>query len=446
MMKKIVLLISFALTISACEPVVEISSKPTTQPSVSITENNSNSPILNLKITVIDEETKQPVPNASVNLLSNNSVIKKTDANGNADFNFLSKDTNYKADVSLNGYISNVVTVDNTKENLVITIKKASFSLTGRVISNGLPVSGAVVSLGSISSFSDLYGNFIIKAGGSDIAQNSINVSKTGFNSTSIQFQKSDKSEILLGDILLNKKSLKPSVVFDISKIPFGVLEGENMSLFSSLISLLEKNNFTVKQSEFIKEDLESSDIIVLPCPSLEYSSSELDTLYSLVKAGKKVIVLGEWGGYGGFSSKGINTLLKKVNLEINTDVVEEINSENYIKSPDNVVITSFDSHPLTKDLKKLIFYASSSVRTLTGGEIPSSNTVTPISTSTNSFRIQVYNKGKSSLVGLSLLGAGKIIVVGDTSMFTDSDSDSNSVINLLEADNSKFALNIFNL
>ncbi|MFN4153002.1 MAG: hypothetical protein ACK4IX_18810, partial [Candidatus Sericytochromatia bacterium] len=125
---------------------------------------------------------------------------------------------------------------------------------------------------------------------------------------------------------------------------------------------------------------------------------------------------------------------------------VEEINSENYVKSSDNVAITSFDAHPLTKDLKKLIFYASSYVSSLTGGDIPISNTVTPISTSTNSFRIQVYNKGKSSLVGLSLLGAGKIIVVGDTSMFTDSDSDSNSVINLLEADNSKFALNIFNL
>lgn len=445
-MKKIVLLISFTLTLSACEPVVEISSSPNPQPSLTTTETHSNSTILNLKVTVLDEETKLPVPNASVNVLSDKSVIKKTDVNGNADFNFLSKDTTYKADVSLNGYIGNIVTVDNTKETLVITIKKASFSLTGRVISNGLPVSGAVVSLGSISSFSDLYGNFVIKAGGSDVAQNSINVSKTGFNSTSIQFQKSDKSEILLGDILLNKKSLKPSVIFDISKIPFGVLEGENMSLFSSLISLLEKNNFTVKQSEFIKEDLESSDIIVLPCPSLEYSSSELDTLYNLVKSGKKLIILGEWGGYGGFTSKGINTLLKKANLQINTDIVEEINSENYIKSSDNVVISSFDSHPLTKDLKKLIFYSSSSVSSLTGGETPISNTVTPISTSTNSFRIQVYNKGKSSLVGLSLLGAGKIIVVGDTSMFTDSDSDSNSVINLLEADNSKFALNIFNL
>lgn len=444
-MKKIVLLISSALIVSACDPVVEIST-PTVKPSVSVTENNINSPILNLKVTVLDEETKQPIPNASVNLLSDKSVIKKTDDKGNVEFNFLSKDTSYKADVTLNGYIGNIATVDNTKDTLVITIKKASFSLTGRVMANGLPVSGAVVSLGSISSFSDLYGNFIIKAGGSDVAQNSINVSKTGFNSTSIQFEKSDKSEILLGDILLNKRSLKPSIVFDISKIPFGALEGESMNLFSSLISLLEKNNFTVKQSEFDKSDLENSDIIVLPCPSLEYSSSELDTLYSLVRSGKKVIILGEWGGYGGFASKGLNSLLKKVNLQINTDVVEEISSENYIQSSDNVIISSFDSHALTKDLKKLIFYASSSVSTLTGGEIPASNTITPISTSSNSFRIQVYSKGKSSLVGLSLLGAGKIIVVGDTSMFTNSDSDSNSVINLLEADNSKFALNIFNL
>lgn len=445
-MKKLVLFLSLSFIISACEPIVEIRPSTTPTPSVSITEVNKDSTILNLKITVIDSETKQPVPNASVNLLSENSIVKKTDSKGYTEFNFLSKTNSYKVDASLSGYIATIVPVDNTKDTMTIEIKKASFSLSGRILADGKPVSGATISLGQISSVSDVTGNFIIRASGTDVSNSTISIFKTGFNATSIQFTKSDKNEIILGDIVLNKKSLNPSVVFDISKVPFGILEGESMSLFSTLTSLLEKNNFTVKQSEFIKEDLEGADTIVLPCPSLEYSDEEINTLYSLVRSGRNLVILGEWGGYGGFSSKNLNTLLKKVNLQINTDVVEEISSANYIEKPDNVVITSFDSHPITKDLKKVIFYASSSVSSVVGGEIDISNTITPISTSSNSFRIQVYNKGKSSLVGVSLVGAGKIIVVGDTSIFTDSDSDSNGTINILEADNSKFALNLFNL
>ena len=129
----------------------------------------------------------------------------------------------------------------------------------------------------------------------------------------------------------------------------------------------------------------------------------------------------------------------------INPDIVKEVSPDSFQLTDEQVTTSSFNSHYLTRNLSKLAFYSSASVQVINGGIKAVDSDITKLlafSTS-SSFRIQTFTRGQFGLAGVSTMGAGKVVVLGDCSIFTDADSNENGTSNLNELSNQQFALNI---
>jgi hypothetical protein len=235
----------------------------------------------------------------------------------------------------------------------------------------------------------------------------------------------------------------KPSrILFDTGKNPLGNTDKNNIKQLEALTNVLVKYKFSTVFSPLSEQkSLENFDVIALISPSQEYSPAEIKTLTDFVKAGKKVVVTGEWGGYSGFNRDAVNPFLKQVNLRINQDLVKETENVNYKSNSQQILVSSFQQNNLTSNVKKLALFSTASIEI-----IDENNSIKPqivALSSVNSFKIKGTEK-QAGLIATSNLELGKVIVIGDTSLFTNQQVNSDSKVNLEEENNEQFALNIF--
>lgn len=453
----VVSLLSFSMWSCDVEPIPPI--KTPTPSTSSISTKNINK-AGTLTVSVVDGLSKQAVNSANVKVIYNNSnrqFNQKTDENGKALFDSLDEGSNYTIEASasdyqsttLNSQTSKIGIKQNTNFDLTINLFKVSGNLLGRIISDsGIPLSGAAVKLNSKTVFTDGNGNFKLKI---DQSTNnvSITVSKIGFTTKVFSnFDFSKQFEINTGDLKLEKKT---STVFfiDTSKNPFGGIEGESIALFSQLNNIAKENGFTTQSDNFFNSNINTDDIDVLyiASPSIAYSDSEVTKIVDFVKSGKKLIISGEWGGYAGFSVESANKILKYANLKINTDIVKEKNIVNIIgNNNEQITQSTLNEHFITKGISKISFYSSASIDIISGGVTPLDPSTTKYLalSSSNSFKIQSFYKGPVGLIAVSAIDSGKVIALGDTSIFTDSFSDG-LTSNILAFDNKQLVNNIFN-
>lgn len=229
------------------------------------------------------------------------------------------------------------------------------------------------------------------------------------------------------------------NILFDTSIRPFKETNTNSISNLTKLTSLLTKEKYNVLFDSINNKDLNLIDTIVIISPYLEYSDIDIEKLKNFVSSGKKIFILGEWGGYGGFNASGVNKLLELANLKINQDVVKESDSTNYDFSDEQLLIKGFLKHPINTNISTLCLYSSATIDVL---DINKSNALITSQTSNTSFRIASYSK--SGVIGISEYNNGKIVVIGDSSILLDNDTNLNSISNIEEADNSKFILNVF--
>ena len=405
---KFISLFLLVLTISSCQVNKYQEPSQTTLPSTTASE----TPIVPievakenyLKIIVVNSITKEPIPDVSIKMLNTLDVMdQKTDSKGEVKLTSLVENFSYEFEIKAFEYITKTVTVKvnfekSNEQVLQVELVKIILSPTPQPTPTPTPEP----------------------------------------TPTPIPTPTPEPTT--------NPNAVPLKVLVDTSKIPFGNTEGDNVSIFSNLTSLLEKNAFRVNTDDFSKYTLSDVDILVLPCPYANYIDLEITRIVNFVKSGKKLIILGEWGGYTGFNYQNINNLLKNFNLRINPDLVRETSSTYYKLNPDNIVVSNYSSHFITKDLKKTVFYASASVEVFDAGiNTFDKNTTKGLIFSTESgYKIKTYTTGASSVLAVSTLDTGKIVVVGDSSIFSNADSDNNDIINLNEENNSKLALNIF--
>ncbi|MBC7472850.1 MAG: hypothetical protein H7263_01055 [Candidatus Sericytochromatia bacterium] len=451
--KNLIPIIPF-LFIIACQPDNAIipSVNPSASSSTAISDDKKNGVLV---VEVVDGLTQKAVINATAKIVvAGNTVTKQTDTSGKASFEGLTEGSNYNVQVSSEGYQINSQSTASSKlvikaqSPAVLTIKlyKNIGSFTGRVISNtGLQVDSAVVSVGDNSGITDSTGHFKVNI--SNLTSQNVTVAKMGFKLTdygSVDFSK--QANITTGDIKLSPTNTPYKVMFDTSKSPFGDVQGDKTSIsnLSTLNNTLSSLKFMTTFEDFTKKSsLDDIDIIVLPSPSIDYSSVEVEQLTNFVKSGKKLIILGEWGGYGGFKSDSINKLLKASNLRINPDVVKDGSDSNN----EDIISTKINQHFLTKGVSRLSFFSTASVEVVEGGIKSVDNTVSQLLAYSNnsSFRIQAYNAGQFGLVGVSTIGAGKVVAIGDSSIFLDIDSVGDGKYNINRDNNLKLATNMFN-
>lgn len=438
------------LLLSACP--TDINSPSSPSPNQSASSNSQKSAVLN--VIIKDGINDQIISNAQAKItLPDGTVLtKQTDNKGTAVFDNLQEGNNYNVEVSANNYINNSASTANisiksgTPSSLTIKMYKSIGTFTGRVTSDsGSPINAAVVQVGNDSALSDANGNFKVNV--SSLTQQAVVIAKSGYNTLnfgSVEFKENDKDKNS-GTVKLAKKSDQISVLFDTSKNPFG---NDGTDLVSSLSQYLSELNYKVSsENALTKSDLNNIDILVIASPSTGYSDSEAEKITNFVKQGKKLVVLGEWGGYSNFNADNINKVIIPSNLKINPDVIKETASANILNSNDEQILsTNIIPHFITDKVSKLSFYSSASVEIVSGGlkSIDANTTKLLAFDSVSGFRIQVYNKGQFAFMGCSVLGAGKVFVSGDSSIFTNDDSNSNNINNIDEHNNKLLIKNIF--
>lgn len=263
---------------------------------------------------------------------------------------------------------------------------------------------------------------------------------KTPFEKKTVDLPETKETTPLIFD------NVKPArILFDTGKNPLGNTDKNNIKQLDSLTNILNKYKFNPVFSPLSEQNsLDKFDVIALISPSIEYNPPELQRITDFVKAGKKVIITGEWGGYSGFSSNSINEFLKQANLRINNDLVKETEQSNYKSNQQQILISSFKQNPVTENIKKLILFSTASIEILNENNNINQAKIVALS-SNNSFKIQSINK-QAGLIAVSDLGLGMVVVIGDTSLFTNQQVNSNGKINLEEENNQQLALNIFSI
>jgi hypothetical protein len=462
-MKNIIkFLIILPLFIFACQKQEVPGVLPTTNPSTVVTASPQESPNVTLKgsltVVVTDGASKQNIAGATVRVTSTNgtNLSENTNSEGKATFENLPEGVNYNIDVSANNFQANSASTSSAKleikankpVSLTINLFKFQAILSGRILNeNENPIEGAVIKVGNNSGLSEANGTFSINV--TNISVLPISIIKTGYttyNYGNVDFSKT--TEVAIGEIKMVRTDTLPLVFFDTSKTPFGNIDGNNIdTLFTKFAKALSAANYRAVSGNFFSQgNRDEIDALVIASPSVDYTDSEIETISSFIKSGKKLVVLGEWGGFGGFKIAPVNKLLKEANIRINPDIVKEVTKENFQVTDEQIVTSTFNSHYITRGLTSLVFYSSATVEVINGGIKTLDSKITKLLafSTTASFRIQVFNRGQFGFAAVSTLGAGKVIAVGDSSVFADSDTNSNGISNFEELNNKQFALNIF--
>lgn len=433
-------LFALSLGLTACEtaetPTGTTSPSPGT-PNSSATPTVSGTPVpvtkVQVQIQIQNSETKAVLPGAKVTLTSSSEATQQqvADASGRVTFKDLRQDTQYSLDVQAEGYegatrtanLSQLATLGQKDLLLAVELKSVRSTLSGRVLDgNGSPLAGATVFDTRQTVATDSAGKFTL--GYASFGAVQLTIGKSGYQSVSQTEIVSEGENQNIGDIRLSPKTGQLQLALDISHVPLG--QSGALASYSSLQSTLAAKGFTVQTvSSGLESKLANTDVLLMLSPSAAFSSSESSALQSFVASGGKLIVTGEWAGFGGFNGNAVNQVLSPLGVQFSGDTLRD-NSTGYLS------ITSFDSHAISSGLKELKLYQSGSVRL---GETGKGSVVAR--SSSNTFQI-LSNTGSFAVVLASTYGSGKVVLVGDTSLWSNEDSDGNGTANFSEADNKK--------
>ncbi|MBT9547431.1 MAG: hypothetical protein IV090_18705 [Candidatus Sericytochromatia bacterium] len=414
---------------------------PTATPTPAVTGTVIPAPTTNVQLLITDSNVKN-VSGAEVEISAAAIATKTaiTDGNGLVNFQQLRLDADYTIRVKAAGYVETVRNVNfsalppvGTDQAHFVAIKldPKTATLTGNVTdSSGKPVSAAVIFDSKQSTLSDANGNFSLSY--SESVQLRLSISKQGFNNQIKTQAVLPNQNIQLGAIALAPKNRQVQVSFDTSKSPFGLSGETALARLKAFQDEVVKAGFGLKPLGENMDNLSDTDILVLTSPNKAFSAEEIGAIQAFVLNGGKVVVLGEWAGFGGFNASATNLMLKPFGIAFGEDTLRENNSG-------MLTFNSFSSHPITDSLKQVTLYQSGSVQ-IQG----SANAKVVIRTGASSFRI-ASNDGSFGTVLASTYGSGKLVLVGDSSCFSSDDANGNGVPDLREGDNLRLGLQILN-
>lgn len=416
--------------------------------------NNTSSNAV-LSITVKDGISGQNIPNAKAKIILSDGTIleKSSDNNGKVVFDGLEDGNNYNVEVSSENYLTNSMSTLNS--NIAISKNKLAYmelklyktngSFSGTLVSpDNTPISSAIIQVGNDIGLSDEAGNFKINI--TNLTQQKITISKISYNnfdygSFDFSLNSKDKSA---GIIKLTPSNKQINVIFDSSKLPFGIT---NLDPYKDCISYLQEIGYKTSYENFLQfPNPDQVDILVLASPSQAYSNTEINQIKNFARKGKKIIILGEWGGYSYFNSESVNKILLEANLKINQDIVKNKIATTTYDDNDEILSVDFNTHPIMKDISSINLYGTSSLDIVNGGVSKINSDITKILaySSKTGFTIQNTANGSIGLLAVSNIGLGKVVLLGDSSLFMSLDSNKNKILNINEKDNRSLLKNIF--
>ena len=447
MIKPLTLLLAALLALSACES-VDVPNTPV-DPSAnpSSTPNPIQTPILTTPAVLVQVQIQiqtvsgQVISGAEVSLSSPSqpTLRQSTDASGRTTFRDLRNDVEYTLDVNAQGFeaasrranLAQLATQGQKQLLLAIELNPVSASLKGRVIdSSGAPVVGATVFDTRQSVSTDSLGRFTLGySSGGDLR---LAISKTGFQASSRTISIQPNTHQDLGDISLTRRSGPLQLGIDLSHGSLGQSADATLNSYTSLQNAIVTEGLQVRTlASSLLDQLDQLDVLMILSPSTNFSVEEIGAIQAFVLSGRKLIVSGEWAGFAGFDGQAANLLLTPFNIQFGLDTLRESDS-GFLN------VRSFSSHPITTGLNQLKLYQSGSVK------LAASQGDLLARTASGSFQIAA-NTGSFAVLAATAYGSGKVVVLGDSSIWSNQDSDGNGTANFDEADNRKLLQQILN-
>ncbi|MBC7545106.1 MAG: hypothetical protein H7338_20460 [Candidatus Sericytochromatia bacterium] len=321
---------------------------------------------------------------------------------------------------------------------VLLELLPATGILTGRVVSQGRPLAGACVSDGQRSTLTDSAGHFRLAVGDT---YTTLRMAATGYVAQNLG-PINVPAATDLGDQSLVPVGRLPHILVDLSRRSFG-RDGDAGEL-AGLYALLTGRGYRVSRlQDGPLGDLGGVDIVVVPVMSTGLASDERDRLVAWVRQGGKLIVLGEWGGFGGFNLQAANDLLLPFNLGFGGDALRSPDSGR--ERPGAIPLPAGTAPGLWDGVRQVDLFEACRVRVREGGKVPldSHNTYQTGRLGQQGMRVAAV-WGNFSPIGVSLLGAGRVVAIGDASLWSGDDSDGDGTLNLFQGDNRTFALNVF--
>lgn len=383
-------------------------------------QNNPAKPVAStapasFEILVMDTELK-PLKQVEVQFWHPlyDSIKRQTDAEGRSELTGLKTSTSYQVKLTGPNLIPQQRSVwlpAGKALRLRFFLEHQHAELKGQILdAQQQPISGAVVQLGNHSAESDASGQISLPLTQTQSQITGIKAFKQGYA----------PAEFNNGQIChLSPLDQSRRLRFAPETSPLGMSPEAFISATAKLraASQLESLDWTVDN----KLD-PNRDTLWLASPTQALSAERQQELESFVTAGGKLIVSGEWAGFGAQNPAAVQALLAGFGLALGGDSLHQNKS---------LIIRLFpEQHSLVKDVKQLELYQSASVKTLR--EPAQLLAYSPA----DGWRIA--SEGGQGVLASNLVGQGKVLLIGDSSLWLDTDSDGDGISNFEEADNAK--------
>ncbi|HEY9843279.1 MAG: DUF4350 domain-containing protein [Candidatus Sericytochromatia bacterium] len=311
--------------------------------------------------------------------------------------------------------ITSLITSQSTGLRLRLVLERAGFARNGTISdSSGKPVAGAVIAAGnrSVESGSDGRYSLVLSSQPGEVT-----AFRQGYAGCSPQ---SDGCRLTAIGTSLRLRT--PA-----SHRPLGLDPAAFASQSASLLKDSSSAGYTLLA--WPGEALDPGrDTLWLAAPQQKLSAEEITAIQTFVHAGGKLVVNSEWAGFGASAPESLNSLLAAFGLAPGGDSLHQAQK---------LAISLFESsHPLLAGIRLLQLYRSGSIRLL----LPDQARLLAYSPA-DGFRIAAI--GGEGVLGFALAGKGKVVVLGDASLWLETDSDGNGIANYREADNARLWRNV---
>ena len=180
----------------------------------------------------------------------------------------------------------------------------------------------------------------------------------------------------------------------------------------SAFLSRVTDRGFTVEwarggggedRGQALAARLRGADALLSVMPGAPYSATEIDAVRDFVRRGGKVMLVAD-----PTRPSRVNTLSSAFGITVEDDYLYNVTEHD--ANFKNVIFRNFRPHPLTRGLRQVVFYTSSSLRAASGGLIfGDENTVS-----------SMVERGANPFAVAAEAAQGRFIVLSDLTFMTD--------------------------
>lgn len=265
------------------------------------------------------------------------------------------------------------------------------------------------------------------------------------YSSIDVNSYKNNSQEIAINNITTGQK-----ILIDEAHLPvFGVsntsVAAENKTGYSTFADLLIAEGYTIDTLDSGNEInftvLEDYDLLITCAPQGTYTSEEISTIYNWTTQGNTFLLISEWGPYANSS----NFIADAFNYELKSDILYDLNDNQGNVYWMNLNESNIKSHVMNTGILGIEMYGADGIISDPIGAIDIIATDLDDTTNWNSGDFANNIPVISARENWGGSTGNKIVIVTDSNIWANDDTDFDGIWNILEHNNSHLAINIVN-